>query len=72
MLSNFGPSQAERALKMHQFGTTNGSKMGQNHGFPKNNPSLVVVRKLMNTIILSPFLSCSHPLSITSFVFEVS
>ena len=49
MLSIFGPSQAERALKMRQFGTTNGSKMGQNHGVPKNNPSLVVVRKLMNT-----------------------
>ena len=26
----------KRALKMGQFGTTNGSKMGQNHGFRKN------------------------------------
>ena len=29
------PLKGERALKMGQFGTTNGSKTGQNHGFPK-------------------------------------
>ena len=29
------PLKAESALKMGQFGTTNGSKTGQNHGFPK-------------------------------------
>ena len=35
MLSNFGPSQGRKGLEMGQFGTTNGSKTGQNHGFPK-------------------------------------
>ena len=29
------PLKAERALKMVHFGTTNGSRTGQNHGFPK-------------------------------------
>ena len=29
------PLKAERALKMGQFGTTNGSKTGQTHGFPR-------------------------------------
>ena len=29
------PLEAKRALKMGQFGTTNGSKTGQNHGFSK-------------------------------------
>ena len=32
-----GP-KAERALKMGQFGTTNGSKTDQNHGFPRMIP----------------------------------
>ena len=27
--------KVERAFKMGQFGTTNGSKRGQNHGFPR-------------------------------------
>ena len=34
MLSNLAPLKADRALKMGWFGTTNGSKTGQNHGFP--------------------------------------
>ena len=35
MLSNFGRSQGRKGLENGQFGTTNGSKTGQTHGFPK-------------------------------------
>ena len=57
------PLKAKRALKMGKLGITNGSKLGQNHGFPKKNSRPVVVPKRMNTTHFDPLLSRSHPLS---------
>ena len=35
MWAILAPLKAERALKMGHFGSPNGSKTGQNHGFPQ-------------------------------------
>ena len=35
MWSNFGPSQGRKAFTTGQYGTTNGLKAGQSHGFTK-------------------------------------
>ena len=40
MLSNFGPLKVKRALKMGQFGTTNGSKTGQKRERASQVPNL--------------------------------
>ena len=48
---------------MGKFGTTNGSKNGSKPWFSKNDPSPVVVPKLMNTLHFEPFVSRFHPLS---------
>ena len=55
------PLMAEKALKMGQFGTTNGSKTGQKQWFSKSDPSPVVVPKWMNAGDFEPLLSCSYP-----------
>ena len=64
------PVGAERALKMGQLGTTNGSKSGQNHGFQKNYPRPVVVPKKDEYSARGKALI--HFVVPTSFVVEVS
>ena len=63
MLSNFGSSQGPKGLENGQIGDHKWLKNGSQPWFSKNDPSVVVVPKRMNTAHFEPLLSRSHPFS---------
>ena len=75
MLSNLGPSQGRKGVENGPIWDHKWLKNGSKPLFSKNDPSLVVVPKWMNTTHFEPLLSCSHPPStvyLISGVVEVS
>ena len=62
-LSNFGPFQGRKGLENGPIWDDKWLKNKSKPWFPKNDPSLVVLHKRMNTAHSEPLLSRSHPLS---------
>ena len=63
MLSNFGPSKGRKGLENGPLWDHKWLKNGSKRWSSQNDPSLVMVLKLMNTAHSEPLLSRSHPLS---------
>ena len=73
MLSNFGPSQGRKGLESGLFWDHKWLQNGSKPWFSKNDPSLVVVHKRMNTTHFEPLLSALILFPVrTSLVVEVS
>ena len=68
MLCNFGCSQGRKGLENGPLWDDKWLENGSKPWFSKNDPSLVVVPKQMNTAHSEPLLSRFHPLSSVYFI----